>query len=222
MKKKKAYTLLEILIVVLIVGILAWLTRNLLNTARQDKISLGENCSNYIFGKLSSFSSSINYGNSMWKTTTNILYYKISYTPTKIELGAIISWDSFSIYDTISLSTGLKSNITDRCNSNSYSLLSTGAVGMQMIWIPVKGKPLPAPANNISSRFIGTWGLQNTLNTGNIEFFVCDKNSTSTNDSSCISASKILFDRRSQQIFLQKCLSRNSSTGKCSSRPSGF
>ena len=219
MRKKNAYTLIEILIVVIIVGIIAWLTRNIFNDTRQNKIILGENCSNYIYGKLSNFASNINYGKTTSGANSGITYYKITYTPNKIELGSV-SWTTFIPQDSIIIGTGLKSNNTERCNSSSYSLATTGTIGMDTIALPVKGQILSW--NNNTSRHIGTWSLTNTLNTGSIEFFVCDKNIISTNHSSCITASKILIDRRSQQIFLQKCLSRNSTTGKCNSRPTGF
>lgn len=221
MRKKNAYTLIEILIVVIIVGIIAWLTRNIFNDTRQNKIILGENCSNYIYGKLSNFASNINYGKTTSGQNNIVSYYKIAYSGNKIELG-FVSWTTFSVQDSIYIGTGLTSNKSERCNSNSYSLATTGTIGMDTIVLPVKGQALPAPLNNNTSRYIGTWSLEKTLNTGSIEFFVCDKNIISTNHSSCIAASKILIDRRSQQIFLQKCLSRNSTTGKCNSRPNGL
>lgn len=219
MKKIKAYTLVEILIVVIIVGILAWLTRNIFNDTRQNKIILGENCSNYIYGKLSNFASSINYGKTISGQNNTISYYKITYSGNKIELGTV-SWTTYSVQDTIYIGTGLSSNRYEWCKSSSYSLATTGTIGMDTIALPVKGQILSW--NNNTSRHIWTWNLTNTLNTGSIELFVCDKNIISTNHSSCIASSKILIDRRSKQIFLQKCLSRNSTTGKCTSRPTGF
>lgn len=223
MRKRNAYTLLEILIVVIIVGIIVWLTKNLFNTTRQDKIILWENCSNFIYGKLSNFASDISYGKRIVATNTGISYYKIAYSQNKIERG-YVSWaNNFVILDFISIGTWINSNKNEWCSSSSYSLATTGTNGMNTIALPVKGQSIPTLSNESSNRYIGTWDLMaNTLNTGNIEFFVCNKNTTSTEHSSCIASSKILFDRRSQQIFLQKCASRNSINGKCNSRPIGF
>jgi prepilin-type N-terminal cleavage/methylation domain-containing protein len=60
--KHKAFTLFELVVVIAIIGIMIQMSRNLFSTTPQERKIYGETCINYVFGKLSNFTSDITYG----------------------------------------------------------------------------------------------------------------------------------------------------------------
>lgn len=220
---KKAFTLIEILLVVIVLGIIVSASRNFFNSSRQEKILFWENCSNYIHGVLSTLVSDIQYGKTTSWSLDDANHYEIRYSIGKIEVWYIQSGsDAFILKETIKLGKNIATGNWKWCTNNQFSLATTWTATMNAVAIPAKNGGLSTLWDG--NRFIGSdiTSFTNTLNTWSIDLYVCDKNIENINDTSCVNVSRVLIDRRSKQISLYKCLTRDSKTGKCTSRPTWF
>lgn len=217
MQKKSAFTIIEILLVVIAVGLLATIGARFFNSTRQEKVIFWENCSTYIYNSLYNFTLDITYWKaSLQDTLSWATWYMIKYDPLKIQLWGMIT-GNFVPSQIIHLWKNV-SNIqpSQWCRSEAFSLITSAPVNSFTVSIPKRGESL---RYNIAPdvRDI-TWNLPNAT----LDLYVCNKEAVNKDDESCVDVARIVIDKRSRQLLLHKCVQRKGSWWTCSTRPTSF
>jgi len=203
---KKAYTLLEILIVVIIIALMIWIFGFFIPDRDQEQIKYGKECSNYIYNtilnKTNNFkkNKSITWQNYIKKININI-YSAVpwwEYIGDEEQITHIYSYiketiNNNNIKQTNLISTGGKclNNIT---NNNKYN------IKLWEKWIIIcweKNKILYLSENESCENIIyEKWEVK--ISSCNIYW-----------NSNCIPISKIIFNQASQKIEQKFCLDFN-------------
>ena len=239
MQKRHAFTLIEVIVVVVLLWIIIWFTRNFLNTARQERILFGENCINYIFWQVEKVQSDINYerNNSLlmngWQSPW---YFGFTYDwyltgnngRGEVNVfGVIRTWtldiNGLGVFDEknythIPLTYG---SIPTQCKSKRFTIVIDSPE--ESVWTHIV---IPTKESDPDTNwYIGDeWerGIdQNALwnSTWEAKFFSCDANGP-WEVRNCVEVAKIYADKRSKQFYYWKCVSINPDTGRCQLRPS--
>ena len=235
--KKKGFTILELIVVIIILWLILWFSKNFLKTDRQAKIIFGETCVNYLFGEMKRFHNDIVYGKNL---------IGISPHGPRGPLGRIVSVAStISAQKTIprtAITGGIRWSTFDQ-----YILDESGRVTEQIVifWIGGRWSFTGIPPACMSTKY--TLAVQNLsgddkwVSTDQGLFYwdyninaidknviytesvinVCDSTTNwyLTYGSNCFEIAKLIRDKRQDDYFYLKCISSNPVTGICNQRP---
>lgn len=240
--QKKAFTIIELTLIVAMLWLIFWMTRNFFNVWRQQKLIFWETCLNYVFWEVDKFQDGIKYGKlpvtiSWQDWVYSIRFYGINtWTFYTSSWFAWISfewiWNDLSTvipYDHISLS------------SNNFAPLQNTPIPQQCrnAWLTIVWKTslsswtlqvtIPAVKTNDTKWFVWENWVTNTnpQTTWEIIYSVCWLRNSQVNPvrwsllstSECIQIGKVNIDKRSETINLLKCTRTNIQTWICSAWP---
>lgn len=243
MQKKRAFTLIEIIVVVSLLWLIIWFTKNFLNTTRQERILFGENCINYIFWQIEKVQSDINYernNNLLMTGGKSPWYFGFTYD-WQLSGNDIENWEirvfgigrtwavdnnGFGVFEKkeyvhIPLTTNNSTNIPTQCQNKRFTVVIDSPDNSLWTHIVIPTKESDPDTNWY---IWDDWerGIDQNYpgnSTGEAKFFACDKN-TPWYVRNCIEIAKTYADKRSKQFYYWKCINTNPDTGKCQLRPS--
>ncbi len=242
MSKKKSFTLVELLLVVIIIGTLFFATKNFFDTSRQEKVVFAETCINYLFGEVWRFNDTVRYkkniwtGNIVWYTMTliwngvfpknDLSKFAISTTATKDTWG-MIYLDDYQFTHNSTYWWVISSPWIIRpteCSSSKYFIRS------DFNFTGMSEDPLSAVVLDYDENGLNIWdwdpGVDSAL-TGQIILEACDATqiaeghlfSTHSRWVKCMEVGKILVDKRIGILQTIKCGITDQENLICRSRP---
>jgi hypothetical protein len=229
--RKKSFTIVEILTVVVIMWLILGMVKNFLNTGRQEKLIFGETCMNYVFGEIQRFQDDIKMNKTRWMDingtpaslfriwmntipkaslfTTGI----VDVSPQSINFEALLVNSSNQIIDdsvikTINFHTN---NIPQVCNSPRFMMVSMAGTYETLNIFFRNGEVTFSDDlnfNNIAQYKVDTY------------FEACEKVGQSNDKvKNCVDIGKLDIDRRSNLIFYLKCVKVDAVSWNCKQRP---
>jgi len=226
----KAFTMLEMIIVVVILGILFRTIKSVINTDEQNKKVFGETCINRIYGDLTAFKNDVDYGRYTWFFLAGGIppqYVTISMTWFLANSRTRSWWEivmrGYSgatawTFRTLPLSAWL---LPAECNHKSFTMAVDQNLGTGVLTtIPTQF----APAGQ--NRSIVPHGTTTNASQSVATMRACTKNWFVTganpfrNVTKCLELGKIVIDRRTKSIQTFKCATLNRTTGLCNAWPS--
>ena len=240
--QKKAFTIIELTLIVAMLWLIFWMTRNFFNVSRQQKLIFWETCLNYVFWEIDKFQDWIKYGKlpvtisgqswvysirlygaNTWTFLISTWFAWISFEWIWNDLSTIIS------YDYISLSSNnfaplQNTPIPEPCFDGGLTLVWKTSISSWTLQVAI-----PAVKTNDTKWFVWENWITNVnpQTTWEIVYSVCSRRNSQINParggglstSECIQVWKVNIDKRSETINLLKCTRTNTQTWICSAWP---
>lgn len=240
--RKKAFTIIELTLIVAMLWLIFSMTRNFFNVSRQNKLVFGETCLNYVFGEIDKFQTDIKYGKLpvtlSWLDGVYSLKLFGTYTWTFLN-SSWMAWMTFEWIGNDFVVVKTYQNIS--LSSNNYAPFNNVPIPepcfdwwFTIVWrtsIPSWALQIAIPAvkTNDSQWFIwDDWETNsNPQITWEVVYSVCGLKRWHTNParwgvldtSECVEVGKVNVDKRSETINFLKCARTNDQTWICSLRP---
>lgn len=234
--QKKAFTLMEMIIVVIILSMVFVAAKNFFDTSYQEKVAFGERCVNKIFWDIGKFETDALYGNA---NATKINQYDATsvtlnlWRLTWVNLGGtrvfgMITLESYNdpmaVWKSTNISLAYDDSSNgfvrkDPCRSVKYIVGMVRDPITPSTWSSLEIELLSweniSIYDNRSTRLTG-WG---------VIFNVCELTSVSTSTAgasqwrSCLQIWRLIADIRLPKLIYQKCYQINQTNWGCTSRP---
>ncbi len=240
--QKKAFTILELALIVAMLWLIFGMTRNFFNVWRQKKLVFWETCLNYVFGEIDKFQTDIKYGKLPVTVSGLDGVYSIRLYGTNSWSFLHSSWFGWMTFEWIwndfaTIQTykhiSLSSNnfaplnnvpIPESCYSTEFTIVWKPSIFARALQIAI-----PAVKTTDSQWFIGDdWETNlNPQITWEVTYSVCGLQRGQINParwslldtSECLEVGKVNVDRRSETINFLKCARTNEQTWICSLWP---
>lgn len=215
--RQKAFTLIEMLLVLLILGILFPIVSNLFKTPSKHLLD-AEQCINYLDAQFNKYLfDSISWKISGWFPTNRIQIAGFNHTSHQIKFWPL-SWDVQLSWDIVVWWSGVSSQIwfNELCYTPNFTVILSGGwlelTGNNYIDIDIK-KNLQGDYQNPAMRIIPSSG--DVIHKLTLDYLICAEWSELDE---CIHKDSIRFNAMTQSISSNTCLRFNKVTLECEKR----
>lgn len=198
---KKAFTLLEILIVVVIIGLLLMGLQNLLKFEKKNLL-WAKTCANMVYGDVRNFAQSAFTAKAVWANKITPEAYYIEVLPSDQRVRLSYGWTSTGIVQNYQLSESGTLRTSYKCNWSWYRVLLSGSDLTMNITKSLQQKWDTAGFRiNQGATQLFTW---------NTELRFCN-----SDGNNCAIVSRFSYDARSAQIQHNICLNEGKGAQTC-------